>query len=313
MASTSNETVGGSKTILWCVPRAISTAFAKCLSHIEESEVWFEPYTFSYVARVEYGLHTKLDLPMEYEGNEEIFHKAKEMTDKRVNTKTVPDRLPYGSVKRRLEASSTKHVFVKDMAFGMTDGYHQFLPKGYRHTFLIRNPQRHMVSYRRAIFKHYTACGLLEGEAADEKKFDVELYDPLLPKGWHTKELYDLWKYVQDEKIDPNPIVIDGDDLLTKPAETLSAYCAAVGLPYNDSLLQWDASLEAFKTMKAAGDTLLFDIVNFYGTAMKSSCFLPPSKETPRDQLPADVIRGSDKVMMYFEEMYQDENYSLVQ
>ena len=143
------------------------------------------------------------------------------------------------------------------------------------------------------------------GEAADEKTYDVERDDRYFPQGCFVEELYDLWKYIRDENIDSNPIVIDGDDLLTKPAETLSAYCDAVGLPYDESLLQWDASLEAFKKMKACGDDLLMDVSNFYGTAMKSSRFCPPSKMPPRDEMPPDVIRCSDKVMKYFDEMYE--------
>ncbi|XP_041480482.1 uncharacterized protein LOC121427970 [Lytechinus variegatus] len=304
MAS-SGRSDGRTRTILWCVPRAISTAFAKCLSYIEGTEVWFEPYTYSHVNKVEYRMNTNLDIPMEYEGNEEIFATAKEILDKITNTKNEADRLPYGSVKRSLEASTAKHVFVKDMAFAVADGFRGFLPNGYRHTFLIRSPDRSIASYRRSIYNHYSNLGVLQGEAANEKTFEVQRDDPIFPKGWHTKEVYDLWKYLQDSGIDPNPIIIDGDDLLTKPAETLSAYCAAVGLPFNDSLLQWDASVEAFKKMKASGDNLLMDIVDFYGTAMKSSCFLPPSKPIPRDQLPADVIKGSDEVMKYFEEMYE--------
>nr|XP_054768594.1 uncharacterized protein LOC129276203 [Lytechinus pictus] len=300
-----NEAGGGSRTILWCVPRAISTAFAKCLSYIEDTEVWFEPYTYSYAARVQYELHTKLKIPKEYEGNEKIFETVKEYTDRVINTKSEPDRLPYGSVKRSLEKSTAKHVFVKDMAFGVPDGYREYLPKGYRHTMLIRDPERFLMSYRRTIFKHYSDVGALKGEAANEKTFDLQRDDDFIAnsQGWYMKDLYDLWKYLQDSGIDP--IIIDGDDLLTKPAETLSAYCAAVGLPYNDSLLRWDASVEAFKKMKACGDNLLMDIVTFYGTAMKSSCFLPPRKKPPRDQLPADVIKGSDEVMKYFEEMYE--------
>ncbi|XP_041480481.1 branched-chain-amino-acid aminotransferase-like protein 1 [Lytechinus variegatus] len=294
-----------SRTVLWCVPRAISTAFAKCLSYIEDTEVWFEPYVYTYMARVEYELHSKLVIPKEYEGNEETFQKVKEMVDLILQSKTEADRLPYGSVKRRLEASTAKHVFVKDMAFGVPDGYRQFLPKGYRHTFLIRNPLRSIYSYRKSMFKQFSELGLLEGDAADESTYDLERHDRYFAPGYFVKEVYDLWKYLQDSGIDPNPLIIDGDDLLTKPAETLSAYCAAVGLPYNDSLLQWDESVEAFKKMKASGDNVLMDVVNFYGTAMKSSCFFPASKPVPRDQLPADVIRCSEKVMAYFDEMYE--------
>ena len=108
------------------------------------------------------------------------------------------------------------------------------------------------------------------------------------------------------ENIDSNPVIIDGDDLLMKPKETLSAYCAAVGLPYSDSLLQWDASTDVMKKMKAAGDELLITtVIPFYRKAMTSSRFMPPSELPSRDQLTPDVIRLSDRVLKYYEEMYQ--------
>lgn len=37
------------------------------------------------------------------------------------------------------------------------------------------------------------------------------------------------------------PLVVDSDDLLDRPAETMRAWCAAVGLPARDDALSWDA------------------------------------------------------------------------
>ena len=93
MSSATSTGNVGSKTVLWCVPRAISTAFAKCLSYIDDIEVWFEPYFYNQTTKIVYEEQTKLHLPMEYEGNEEIFKKAKEIADKSINSKTVADRL----------------------------------------------------------------------------------------------------------------------------------------------------------------------------------------------------------------------------
>lgn len=137
------------------------------------------------------------------------------------------------------------------------------------------------------------------------KKYDIEHDDRFFPPGFFVKELYDLWKHLQDENIEPNPIIIDSEDLLANPAGMLSAYCNAVGLPYDDSLLKWDASSEVFQKMKASGDKLIQSMVNYYGTAMNSTCFLPPKKMPSRDELPPDVIRCSDKVMKYYDEMYE--------
>ena len=49
-------------------------------------------------------------------------------------------------------------VFCKDMAYGL-QGKYELLPKGYRHTFLIRNPYRAFPSHKK-IF-----VGWMEGSA----------------------------------------------------------------------------------------------------------------------------------------------------
>jgi hypothetical protein len=36
------------------------------------------------------------------------------------------------------------------------------------------------------------------------------------------------------------PIVIDSDDLVTRPTATMAAYCAAVGLPFDPQALTWE-------------------------------------------------------------------------
>ncbi|XP_071498619.1 uncharacterized protein [Diadema antillarum] len=302
MSSTGESTDSGARVILWCVPRTISSALAKCLGAIEGTEIHFEPYTYSYLAGRSYKAVSGDEIPKVYEGNEEALDKAAQIIASEAQTDVDPKRLAYASVKNLLETSSSKHVFVKDMGAGLTDDTFQFLPERYQHTFLIRNPKRSINSYRKAMYTQFSQLGLLEGEAANEQTYDVERDDKYFPPGCYMKELYDVWKSVR-ENIDSDPIVIDADDLLNKPAEVLSAYCAAVGLPYSESLLEWDASIDSLKSWKAAGDNLVIDVVNFYGTAMRSSKFFPASKFP--ENLTPDVIRCSDRVMKYFDEMYE--------
>ena len=205
-------------------------------------------------------------------------------------------------MQRRLEQVTSKHVFVKDHAPGVEgNDILQYLPKGYKHTFLIRNPLRILYSYREIMFLILQSAGLL-GELT-HNTYDLERDDRYFPQGCFVKGQYDIWMHVK-ENLDSNPVVIDADDLLTKPKETLSAYCAAVGLPYSDSLLQWDASTNITKKIKAPGNVILVDLA-FYQKAITSSEFMPPSKLPPRDQLTPDVIRCSERVMKYYEEMYE--------
>ncbi|XP_071490720.1 uncharacterized protein [Diadema antillarum] len=294
----------GSRVIMWCVPRTISTAITKCLSAIQDSEIYFEPFHYCYVAARAYKAYCGEDLPKIYVGHEEALDKACQILSADAQSRLEPKRLAHASIKEMLETATTSHVFVKDMASGIAgcNGF-QYIPSGFKHTFLIRNPVRAINSYRQAMFTHFSQLGLLEGEAANEQTYDIERDDKYFPHGYYMKELYDVWQYVK-HNIDSNPVVIDADDFLTRPAEVLSAYCAAVGLPYSESLLKWDASTQSLKSWKAAGDSLVQDLVSFYGRAMRSSEFLPQSKLP--DQLTPDVIRCSNEVMVYFKEMYKN-------
>ena len=128
------------------------------------------------------------------------------------------------------------------------DTYH-YLPEGYTHTFLIRDPLRMMYSYRKLLYTMVKSAGLLSSELADnEQAYDLERDDRFFTQcpGYFVKEQYDLWVYVK-ETFNPNPLVIDTEDLLRKPKETLFAYCSVVGLPYSDNLLKWDGSMDVVK------------------------------------------------------------------
>jgi hypothetical protein len=51
--------------------------------------------------------------------------------------------------------------------------------------------------------------------------------------------LHELHGAVRDAGGDP-PLVIDSDDLVTRPAATMAAYCAAIGLPFLPHALTWE-------------------------------------------------------------------------
>ena len=161
-----------------------------------------------------------------------------------------------------------------------------------------------MYSYRKGIFYLLRERGKLTSD--DEGTFDLEKDNPYCPKGFFVKELYDIWKYIQ-ENIDEKPIVIDCDDLLAEPAKVVPAYCQAVGLPYDEKLLKWASArtLDVLKTWKAPAADLFVRIGDFYSATLRSSEFNPASPMPSRDQLTPDVIRCADQVMEYYEEMHK--------
>ncbi|XP_071498151.1 uncharacterized protein [Diadema antillarum] len=292
------------RLIVWCMPRTISTALAKCLSAIEGLEVWFEPFCYSETAANVYKQAVGRDLPKVYDGNEEAIASAAEILSNIVGSKIEADRIAFSAVKKALESTTAKYVIVKDMAFGVRDkDSRAYIPAGYRHVFLIRHPVRAYSSYRRAAFKQLTSMGVLKGDARNLETFDFGVEDFLLPSKTFYQDLHSLWVYVRESGLDPEPIVLDSDDLLARPSEVLSKFCRLVGLPYSDSLLQWDSSTAVADSWKAPGEAVAKDFVTMYETAMKSSCFMPLSKLIPRDQLPADVLRLSDAGMKFYEEL----------
>ncbi|XP_072171348.1 uncharacterized protein [Diadema setosum] len=311
-ADTGSDHSGGTppeaqnRTIMWCVPRTISSAVTKCFSAIEGIEVWFEPYFYCLVTETTMARDRNLTIPKEYEGNEDLYQQAADHVQAvRRYDVLKPQHLSYASIQRFLERSTGKHVFVKDMGTAMKSCNFEFLPKGYKHTFLIRHPLRVFNSLRKATYTRLTELDMISGESSHEKTLDVGRDYPFMdPSQLAFGELYELWKYVR-ENLDSDPIVIDADDLLSNPAELLPKYCEAIGLPYDESLLRWDASMALTGKWNVAGEGLIESIKGFYGRALTTGIFAPPGPMPSRNHLTPDVIRCTDAVMKYYDELYE--------
>ena len=190
------------------------------------------------------------------------------------------------------------------MAHAVDKNAYDLIPDGYTHAFLIRHPLRVFSSFRKAMFAQFSVLGLLSGEATDEKTFDIGRHFPFMDQsGLIFKSMYDLWKLVC-EKTDSTPIVIDGDDLMANPGKILPKYCRAVGLPYSESLLKWDASTKGVNDWKFGAKDAINSFVYVFERALKSSEFHPPNPMPDRDQVTPDVIRCADQMMPYYNEMY---------
>jgi hypothetical protein len=83
-----------------------------------------------------------------------------------------------------------------------------------RHAFLIRRPEEIAAS-------------------------NYALWDGMTIKSIGLERLCELQAAVRDAGGDAS-VVIDSDDLVTRPAATMAAYCAAVGLPFNPQALTWE-------------------------------------------------------------------------
>ncbi|XP_033111780.1 uncharacterized protein LOC117112738 [Anneissia japonica] len=194
------------RVMLWCPPRSLSTAFERCISGgtKHKVKVYHELFTTSYHIGPEKQISYPIPLPF---GG------------------VLEETYSYQWVKDCLEGpSDADFVFAKDLAYAV-EGRYEYLPEDFIHTFLIRHPAKVFLSYETLMAKF--PASLIGMSFTD-----------ILPKGYVFKELYELFHYIQTT-LGQKAIVIDADDLLQKPVQTLEKYCSEIGMKYSDGMLNW--------------------------------------------------------------------------
>ena len=199
----------------------------------------------------------------------------------------------FAWVKGRLEEENLgkKLIFVKDMVQGI-DGHYNALPDGYRHTFLIRHPYKVFESLKNMWSKAMSVTRLPE-------------MAPLLAPGYFFKEMYDLVEYLKKERVEPQPIIIDADDLLANTPGIMKAYCEAVGIPYSDALLNWPAGGDAMLSKWMCAEEFLKKREIAHESTFASTGFGKPSPIPDRANLPEDVLEVADASMQYYEQLFE--------
>ena len=177
-----------------------------------------------------------------------------------------------------------------------------FIPKGYRHSFLIRHPILMYSSLHKSNFCHLRNTNRLHTNEIDEATFDVRKHIELDNPADFFKSLYELWVYIK-ESIDPEVIILDSSDLLANPSWMLPKYCEAVGLPYTTGMLEWKPSLDDILSWKWVCEISQH---TGYLDGMLATTKFSPSQDLPsRDTLTRDVIELADEALPFYEEMYK--------
>lgn len=180
---------------LWVHPRSLSTAMERVFIERGDVAVVHEPFSYLY-----------------------FFHEKKGYIPHGHPDPTHPRS--YGAIVRMLDDLAHRcTVFHKDICYHCSDHIAAdtaFLLRR-TNTFLIRHPQKAIVSYA-SVYRRFNRDQL----------------------GY--RQLYAVFRSVM-RLLGRPPVVVDADDLQRTPATTVAAYCRQIGLPMQPASLEWQPGL----------------------------------------------------------------------
>ncbi|XP_033108817.1 branched-chain-amino-acid aminotransferase-like protein 2 [Anneissia japonica] len=277
------------RVILWSIPRTVSTAFVKCMSNLDDVQIIQEPFECAFKVGPESKRHFR----------EHFVAKSDKIKLECDSGCWDADKATYQFVKENiLEANypGKKVVFVKDFSYAITWKINM-LPKGYRHAFLIRNPAKTFASWKKLLVAYNDALSLgtnlMENNGAS------------IPEKYGFGESFELYEHLVRTGIEPNPVIIDSDDLLENPESILRQFCDGIGIEYTDKLMSWNAGDGIVQEWKIPKVFLQgHELIGYYEKAFSSQKFVKPNPAPDRADLPNDVNTCIDAAMPYYEKMY---------
>jgi hypothetical protein len=229
---------------MWSGPRNLSTAMMRSFGSRTDTFVSDEPF---------YGCFLK-DTGADHPMRDAVI--ASMDCDWRSVMDTLSGEAPDGSpiwYQKHMWHMMTGPIAYEDFA-------------GFRHAFLIREPERMVASY------------LKKREAARFEDFGLE----------RQAEFFER----ETERLGHAPPVIDAKDVLADPSAVLSKLCEALEIPWDPAILSWAPGRRETDGVWAA---------HWYGAVEASTGFGPP--ETGPAKLPADARRLADRCRPFYERL----------
>ena len=197
---------GQIRTILWTCPRSVSTAFERCMTMVPNGKIFNELYSAAFLV----GPDRK----------RKLFPR-------------IAPHYSYKHCKERLEAEHTEFDFIFAKEFPLDMNLHRdMLPKGYKHTFLIRHPIKTYPSLRKMFrsswFLRIISCG-------------AKIRTFLAVDRWFYQDMWELYTYFKENPAEySSPLIIDADDLIKDPEAMIKKYCQSIGLGFHPDMLTWE-------------------------------------------------------------------------
>jgi hypothetical protein len=229
---------------MWSGPRNISTALMYAFGNRPDCACWDEPFYAFYLKQS--GIDHPLSDAIIAAGETEFGRVVERCLG------PVPDSRPV--------------FYQKHMTHHMLPGFDRSWTLRLTNAFLIRAPDRVLVSYAR-------------------KRDDVTLRDI------GFVEQCEIFEMVADHLGRPPPVV-DADDILADPRRALERLCADLGIPFRNEMLEWAAGPRPYDGVWAR---------HWYGAAWRSTGFAAPPPDAP--ELTGDLSRLADAARPYYERM----------
>ena len=221
------------RVFLWTAPRSCSNAFERSIRELKSVKVFNEPHRRAYF----FG-------PERRRGSLNTLQPAQSELDDSATYKAVDAELLR-------HYDGYEAVFAKNPPVWLQGRYEHYVRGSFslfKHTFLIRHPEKSVPSILR-VYKKGGFAATLENNG--------------------MKELYDFFRIVQSN-LDPHPLIIDADDLLANPRGIMEHYCKETGLPFEEQMLTWEPG----EVKDWSQDWMMSRYVHiFKETVMKSSGF----------------------------------------
>ncbi|CAG8533098.1 19522_t:CDS:2 [Dentiscutata erythropus] len=195
-------------------------------------------------------------------------------------------------------------VFVKDLAtifLHASEGNplrsKEVLSK-FKHTFLIRTPEKSVKSYYKAANATYQAW-----DKAGLPNFErVELFSSDKIGLKESRNLYDLIKNVTGEEI----ALVDADDLIREPEKILRKYCEMVNVEFKKEMLEWKAERVEIWDKKMSGLYHVPDLnYLWHKNAMQSTGFDKAANNNEEIEYPQYVYDIINENKPHYEYLFQ--------
>ena len=255
------------RVVLWAPPRTLSTAVERSLIEHKAIQVFHEPFGIPH-----------------YWSSEAAS--SRNASDRRTAT-------TFSDVAQQLwrtpPAPGKQFIFTKNLAYyfaphclprmgEMLEGdYSQVV-----HSFIIRHPAKAVSSL------YYKSC--IDNEKTGYSHFDRA------EAGFTA--MRDILEHVEQQPGAPPCVIIDADDLLDDPEGIMTAYCEAVGLPFNPTMLSWEPG--PVKELESPWTGWTDDVINSSGITRRAKTSKLPQVET----LPAEVQDTIAEAMPIYEMMH---------